>query len=43
MGPLLSWALRWADDLADDVLAARAERDGIDASPPARHDPEPAE
>jgi hypothetical protein len=39
MGPLLIWALRWADDLADDVLAARAERDGIDARPPAHPDP----
>ncbi|MEU5046301.1 hypothetical protein [Streptomyces griseorubiginosus] len=34
MGPLLVWALRWVDDLADDVLAARTERDGIDARPP---------
>ncbi|MEU0194966.1 hypothetical protein ABZ250_34885 [Streptomyces afghaniensis] len=39
MGPLLSWALRWVDDLADDVLAARAERDDIDARPPAHPDP----
>lgn len=39
MGPLLTWALRWVDDLADDVLAARAERDGIDARPPAHPDP----
>ncbi|MFD5451269.1 hypothetical protein [Streptomyces sp. NPDC127100] len=39
MGPLLVWALRWVDDLADDVLAARAERDDIDARPPAHPDP----
>ncbi|MFJ8111639.1 hypothetical protein [Streptomyces sp. NPDC096132] len=38
-GPLLVWALRWVDDLADDVLAARAERDAIDARPPLHPDP----
>ncbi|MFD7284032.1 hypothetical protein ACFV80_45435 [Streptomyces sp. NPDC059862] len=36
---MLTWALRWMDDLADDVLAARAERDSIDARPPAHPDP----
>lgn len=39
MGPLLSWALRWVDGFAGDVLAARAERDSIDARPPAFPDP----
>ncbi|MET7989048.1 hypothetical protein [Streptomyces sp. NPDC005281] len=39
LGPLLTWALRWVDDFADDVLAARAERDTIDARPPAGTDP----
>lgn len=39
MGSLLVWALRWVDDLADDVLAARAERDDIDARPPVHPDP----
>ncbi|MFE3033071.1 hypothetical protein ACFXKY_15675 [Streptomyces canus] len=39
IGPLLTWALRWVDDFADDVLAARAERDSIDARPPAHPDP----
>ncbi|WP_145969082.1 hypothetical protein [Streptomyces hyaluromycini] len=39
MGPLLSWALRWVDDFADDVLAARAERDSIDARAPVSPDP----
>ncbi|WP_327277699.1 hypothetical protein OG609_43015 [Streptomyces sp. NBC_01224] len=39
LGPLLTWALRWVDDFADDVLAARAENDTIDARPPAGPDP----
>lgn len=39
LGPLLTWALRWVDDFADDVLAARAERDAIDTRPPAGPDP----
>ncbi|MGW7522669.1 hypothetical protein [Streptomyces sp. NPDC054783] len=39
MGPLLSWAPRWVDDLAEDVLAARAERDGMDARSPVHPDP----
>ncbi|MEU7306077.1 hypothetical protein [Streptomyces sp. NPDC007206] len=38
MGPLLSWALRWVDDFADDVFAARAERDAIDTRPPLHPD-----
>ncbi|MEU6777378.1 hypothetical protein [Streptomyces sp. NPDC046759] len=38
MGPLLTWAIRWVDDFADDVLAARDERDAIDARPPADPD-----
>ncbi|MEU0593703.1 site-specific integrase [Streptomyces ardesiacus] len=39
LGPLLTWALRWVDDFADDVLAARAERNDIDNRPPAGPDP----
>ncbi|MDX2544085.1 hypothetical protein ACOT81_20930 [Streptomyces sp. WI04-05B] len=39
LGPLLTWALRWVDDFAEDVLAARAERDTIDTRPPAGADP----
>ncbi|MFD6532115.1 site-specific integrase [Streptomyces sp. NPDC060184] len=39
LGPLLTWALRWVDDFADDVLAARAERDAIDTRAPAWPDP----
>ncbi|WP_307072175.1 hypothetical protein [Streptomyces canus] len=38
VAPLLSWAMRWVDDFADDVLAARAERDAIDARSPAGPD-----
>ncbi|BBC29087.1 hypothetical protein SGFS_003780 [Streptomyces graminofaciens] len=38
MGPLLTWAIRWIDDFADHVLAAGAERDAIDARPPAGPD-----
>ncbi|WP_420036108.1 site-specific integrase [Streptomyces sp. cg28] len=35
LGPLLTWALRWVDDFADDVLRARDERDRINTLPPA--------
>ncbi|MEV0888564.1 hypothetical protein AB0J03_32750 [Streptomyces microflavus] len=35
MGPLLTWALRWVDDFATDVLAAGAERAAVDSRPPA--------
>ncbi|MEV5906334.1 hypothetical protein [Streptomyces sp. NPDC052127] len=35
MGPLLTWALRWVDDFAADVLAAGAERAAVDSRPPA--------
>jgi hypothetical protein len=34
MGPLLTWALRWIDDFAEDILAARDERAALDARPP---------
>ncbi|MEU3466066.1 hypothetical protein ABZ721_39790 [Streptomyces sp. NPDC006733] len=33
MAPLLTWALRWVDDFADDVLDARAVRAALDARP----------
>ncbi|NEA76556.1 hypothetical protein [Streptomyces sp. SID13588] len=39
MAPLLTWALRWVDDFADDVLAACRERDALDARPPDGPDP----
>lgn len=34
----MKWAMRFVDDFADDVLAARAERDAIDARLPAGPD-----
>ncbi|WAZ26897.1 site-specific integrase [Streptomyces cinnabarinus] len=38
MGPLLTWALRWIDDFAEDVLAARDERAALDTRTPADPD-----
>ncbi|MGW1520798.1 site-specific integrase [Streptomyces sp. NPDC002287] len=38
MGPLLTWALRWIDDFSEDILAARHERDALNARPPAGPD-----
>ncbi|MFK0050372.1 hypothetical protein ACIQU4_40980 [Streptomyces sp. NPDC090741] len=42
MGPLLTWALRWVDDFADDVLGVRTVRAALDARPAPCLDPLPA-
>ncbi|MDX3538142.1 hypothetical protein PV721_28110 [Streptomyces sp. MB09-01] len=39
MAPLLTWALRWVDDFADDVLGARTVRAALDARPAPCPDP----
>jgi hypothetical protein len=42
MSPLLTWALRFTEDFAADILAALAEHERIRSRIAARHNPEAA-
>ena len=42
MSPLLTWALRFTEDFADDILAALAEHERIRSRIDARHNPDAA-